>query len=217
MPTIASDYKDRLFNFIFGSEEHKDWTLSLYNAVNGTQYSDPGSIEINTLKKLLYLGKHNDLSFLIFPEISLLSNTELEAAGVNLYEQQSTYNPNMPLRLLQYLGSLYEKYIVERNLNKYGPRLIRLPAPRLIVFYNGERDIPDEQILRLSDSFPEGAVSDVEVTVRILNINAGRNMKIQDSCKPLAEYSQLIATIRENYKAECLLPQHHTRPESTTR
>lgn len=39
MPAVQNQYKDRLFNFIFGSEGHKDWTLSFYNAVNGTEYS----------------------------------------------------------------------------------------------------------------------------------------------------------------------------------
>ena len=34
--------KDRLFCYLYGREENKAWTLSLYNAVNGTSYSDPG-------------------------------------------------------------------------------------------------------------------------------------------------------------------------------
>jgi len=127
MPTVSREYKDRLFNFIFGSEENKAWTLNLYNAVNGTSYTDPGLISINTIKEVLYLGMHNDVSFLI-------------AGEINLYEQQSSYNPNMPLRLLQYLGNLFEKYITERNLNKYGSTLIMLPVPKLVVFYNGEKE-----------------------------------------------------------------------------
>ena len=92
-------YKDRLFNFIFGSEENKAWTLSLYNAVNGSSYTDPTAIEINTIKEVMYLGMHNDVSFLI-------------ADNMNLYEQQSTYNPNMPLRFLQYAGNLLGTKVV---------------------------------------------------------------------------------------------------------
>ncbi len=80
-------YKDRLFTFIFGSPENKAWTLSLFNAVNGSNYDDPDDIEINTIKEVLYLTMHNDVSFLIDGQM-------------NLYEQQSSYNPNMPLRLL---------------------------------------------------------------------------------------------------------------------
>ena len=174
-------YKDRLFNFIFGSEEHKEWTLSLYNAINGTNYTDTSAITITTIKEVMYLGMHNDVSFLISPEIRLL-NEEMD-----LFEQQSSYNPNMPLRLLQYAGNLYEKYVIENKLNKYGSKLIRLPVPKLVVFYNGKKDQLDETILKLSDSFPKGADSDIEVKVRMINVNYGRSTKILDACKPLKQ------------------------------
>ena len=67
----STQYKDRLFCFIFGSEEHKDWTLSLYNAVNSTNHEDPSLITINTIREILYLGMHNDVSFLLADEMSL--------------------------------------------------------------------------------------------------------------------------------------------------
>jgi len=185
-------YKDRLFNFIFGSEEHKEWTLSLYNAINGTNYTDTSAITITTIKEVMYLGMHNDVSFLISPEIRLL-NEEMD-----LFEQQSSYNPNMPLRLLQYAGNLYEKYVIENKLNKYGSKLIRLPVPKLVVFYNGKKDQLDETILKLSDSFPKGADSDIEVKVRMINVNYGRSTKILDACKPLKEYAWIVDQIREN-------------------
>lgn len=122
-------YKDRLFNFLFGTEEHREWTLDLYNAVNQTDYKDSSAIEITTIREVMYLGMHNDVSFLIFGDM-------------NLYEQQSTFNPNMPLRFLQYVGNLYEKYVKQRKVNKYGSKLLSLPVPRLIVFYNGKMDQP---------------------------------------------------------------------------
>ena len=86
-------YKDRLFNFLFGTEENKAWTLSLYNAINGSNYKDPNEITITTIKEVMYLGMHNDVSFLISEEM-------------NLFEQQSSFNPNMPLRQMQYAGRL---------------------------------------------------------------------------------------------------------------
>ena len=202
MPTVSREYKDRLFNFIFGREENKAWTLNLYNAVNGTSYSDTELISINTIREVLYLGMHNDVSFLI-------------AGEINLYEQQSSYNPNMPLRLLQYLGNLFEKYITERNLNKYGSTLIMLPVPKLVVFYNGEKEQPDESVLRLSDAFSTGAEgseagaesdvsvsveADVEVVVRMINVNQGRSPNLLESCQPLKEYAWLMQRIRENIK-----------------
>ena len=178
-------YKDRLFNFLFGSEENKAWTLSLYNAVNGSAYTDPSEIEITTIREVMYLGMHNDVSFLI-------------ADDMTLYEQQSTYNPNMPLRLLQYAGNLYEKYVKERKMNKYGSDLLKLPVPKLVVFYNGRKDQPDEKMLYLSDSFPKGAESDIEVRVRMLNVNFGRNQELMNACKPLSEYAWLVEEVRKN-------------------
>lgn len=185
MATDNIQYKDRLFSFLFGSEENREWTLSLYNAVNGSSYTDPSMIQITTIKEVMYLGMHNDVSFLISNEM-------------NLYEQQSTYNPNMPVRLLQYAGNLYEKYFKQNSLNKYGSRLLSLPVPKLIVFYNGKREQPDEMILKLSDSFPENSDADIEVRVRVLNVNYGRNRRLLESCRPLGEYSWLVEEVRKN-------------------
>ena len=83
-PGINREYKDRLFIFIFGREENKEWTLSLFNAVNGSDYDDPSLIEFNTLNDFLYMGMKNDVSFVVSDQL-------------NLYEHQSSYNPNMPL------------------------------------------------------------------------------------------------------------------------
>ena len=183
MPAARDAYRDRLFAFIFGSEDHRDWTLQLYNAVNGTDYDDPEEIEINTIREVLYLGMHNDVSFLLDGRMSL-------------YEQQSTYNPNMPVRMLQYAGSLYEKHIVRHKLNKYGHRLLRLPAAQLVVFYNGTDDMPPESELRLSDSFG-GQASSIEVTVRMVNVNEGKDPGCLAGCRPLYEYSWTVGRIRD--------------------
>ncbi len=183
---VRSEHKDRLFNFIFGREENKAWTLSLFNAVNGSSYDDPAQIEFNTLEDVLYMGMRNDTSFLI-------------ADLMNLYEHQSTFNPNMPLRMLEYVGRLFSSYLFLTDANKYGSSRIHLPVPKLLVFYNGEREVADETVLYLSDLFDATRrdESDVEVRVRMLNINYGRNRALMEACKPLAEYSWFIARIRE--------------------
>ena len=183
------EYKDRLFCFIFGSEEHKDWTLSLYNAVNGTAYTNPDDIIITTLTQVVYMGMHNDVAFLIMDE-------------VNMYEQQSTFNPNMPLRLMQYTGNVYEKLITLWQKNKFGKKLIQLPVPKLVVFYNGTTEEPDETVLNLSDAFPEDKRNDADISVRVrmININTGRSPKVVEACKPLDEYTWLVSKIREREK-----------------
>ncbi len=70
---------------VSGREENKRWTLELYNAINGTDYTDPDEIQINTIENYLYMGVHNDASFILNNEI-------------DLYEHQSGFNPNMPIR-----------------------------------------------------------------------------------------------------------------------
>jgi len=188
---INVKYKDRLFNFIFGSEENREWTLSLYNAINGSDYKDASVIKFNTLDDVLFMGMKNDTSFLI-------------SWTLNVYEHQSTYNRNMPLRLLEYLSDLYSGYISQNRLNKYSSKLIKLPVPKLVVFYNGSQSVEDEIILRLSDAFDKSVrdEADVEVRVRMLNINFGHNKKLLEACKPLMEYSWFIEEVRKNRK-EC--------------
>lgn len=181
--------KDRLFCFIFGREENKDWILELYNAVNGTTYSDPDDIEITTMDDIVYMGMKNDVSFIIGCQISL-------------YEHQSTYNPNMPVRQLMYLGRQYDKYIKRTKQNIYGSELMMLPAPKLAVFYNGTDNI-GERILKLSESFPKNedyTESDVEVRVHMYNIRPQYNCKLLTECKVLSDYSWFVEEVRRNHE-----------------
>ena len=180
---INNKHKDRLFSYLFGSEENKKWTLSLYNAVNHSSYTDPEAIRITTMSDVLYMGMKNDISF-------ILENT------VSLYEQQSTYNPNMSLRGFMYAARFYDKYIHEHKLNIYGTELIMLPVPRLVVFYNGTDEM-DDTVLELKDAFQPAVESDISVRVRMININYGKNRELLDACRPLSEYAWLINRIRE--------------------
>jgi len=175
-------YKDTLFRKVFNNK--KD-LLSLYNALNNTEHMDESLITINTIEDAIYIGYKNDISFII--------NSEL-----NLYEHQSSVNPNMPVRGLIYFAELYKGYIDQNNLLIYNERLVKLPFPRYVVFYNGTEDEPEEQELRLSDSFEkvlEGEVQrtdiveaeankpSVEVTVQLLNINYGCNQELLKSAR----------------------------------
>ncbi len=183
---VNNEYKDRLFGAIFGRTEHRKWTLSLYNAINGSSYEDPEEIVINTMDDSVYMGMKNDVSFILQGRISI-------------YEQQSSFNPNMPLREFMYAGRLYGKHVREQQQNVYGEALIHLPVPRLVVFYNGSRN-KKNQILRLSDAFPDEIKkeSDIEVKVRMININYGHNRELMKKCKPLAEYAWFVDMIRKN-------------------
>lgn len=189
---INREHKDRLFSFLFGREENKKWTLDLYNAVNGSHYTEPEEIEITTIEDVLYMAMKNDLSFILHWKMSI-------------YEQQSSWNPNLPIRELMYAGKLYDKYIHKNKLNIYGKKQVTLPVPKLVCFYNGTEEKEDDTILELKDAFPEKlreGVSDISVKVRMLNINKGRNKKLMKACKPLSEYAWFIEEIRENKRNE---------------
>ena len=190
---INREYKDRLFKFIFGNPENKEWTLSLYNAVNGTNYTDAGAIEFNTIEDAVYMSMKNDLSFLF-----LLENI------MSLYEHQSSFNPNMPMRFLIYAGILYSRYIDDKS-NKYmkfSSKLQKAPTPRCICFYNGADNKEDRVILKLSDSFEKNSKPDIEVTVTMININYGHNMELLNACKPLKEYAWFVDRIRSVRKTK---------------
>ena len=134
---INAKYKDRLFRWIFSSKKE---LLDLYNAVRGTNYTDPEALEITTLEDVVYMGFKNDISFLVDDVL-------------NLYEHQSTYSPNMPVRGFLYLADIYRKYLESRDENLYSSRLVQLPFPQYLVFYNGSREEPDRRVLKLSDAF----------------------------------------------------------------
>ncbi len=192
MPALNKEHKDRLFSFLFGSETNKQWTLSLYNAINETCYTDPEEIHFTTMDDVVYMGMKNDLSFILF-------------YVMNIYEQQSTFNPNMPIRQLMYAGKLYDKYIHMNQLNIYGKKKVRLPIPKLVVFYNGIEE-KEETILKLSDLFDKSgegrsAEPDIEVRVRMIDINYGRDKRLMEACRPLAEYAWLIWQIREKERS----------------
>jgi hypothetical protein len=184
-PLINREYKDDLFRFIFNDSKA---LLKLYNALNGTNYHDEQKLEINTLTDVIYLKYKNDLSFII-------------GSTINLYESQSTINPNMPLRGLRYIAMLYNKEI-GNNKKIYGTTLVRIPYPQCIVFYSGKNFQEERKILRLSDAYFE--IPDckyepcLEFTVTVLNINFGNNKELLKQCYELEGYAFLIHQAREN-------------------
>ena len=178
------NHKDTLFRMIFSTKEN---LLSLYNAVNHSNYTDPAELEIVTLKNAVYMNVKNDQAFLLDMQL-------------NLYEHQSTWNPNMPLRFLIYVAKEYQKLI--RNHTLYASTLVELPTPHFVVFYNGEEEQEAESELRLSQSFKQKTDKpELELIVKVLNINLDKNQDVLEACQLLKEYMLLVDRIRR-YTAE---------------
>lgn len=183
---VNRKYKDRLFCLLFGNEEYKENILSLYNALCGTSHTNMDDIQIYTIDDVIYIKMKNDVSILL-------------ESFLYLWEQQSTYNPNMPIRGLMYFSKMYDRYIMENQLNIYGKTLIKLPTPRYTVLYNGTEELPGQMKLKLSESFINTDTSgDFEWTATMINLNNGKNDNLLEHCRPLRDYMTLVNKIRSN-------------------
>lgn len=182
----SEKYKDRLFRAIFDDPEHREWLLSLYNAVNNSHYTNVEDLEVTTLDDVIYTKMKNDISFLLNSQMSL-------------YEHQSSYSPNLPLRGFLYYADLLRLKYHDKKL--YSNSRLNIATPNYVVFYNGPQDIGEKQILKLSDSFEIPVKNEDEIyewTCTMLNINKGKNEKLMESCKALQDYSEYVSMVRVN-------------------
>ena len=176
------DYKDTIFRRLFQDREN---LLSLYNAVNRTSYTDAEALTVVTLENAVYMNMKNDVAFLLDNRLSL-------------YEHQSTWNPNMPLRDLFYVSRTYQGLVKDETL--YSSKRLRLPAPHFLVFYNGTEEREESSVLKLSDSFEyvgtQKEEPNLELKVLVLNINQGKNKELLELCRTLKEYMIFVDRIR---------------------
>ena len=195
--TPNRNYKDSVFRLVFNEKEA---LLSLYNAMNETNYTNVEDLEINTLENEIYMSMKNDISFIF-------------DSSLHIYEHQSTENPNMPLRDLFYVATLYEKFVQKKTL--YASTPIKIPMPRFVVFYNGsDKDMPEVSEYRLSDLYeiPESYKKkkvkkgdyELELRVKVLNINAEMSYNIKKQCRKLEEYCLYVEKVRELIKVKSI-------------
>jgi len=181
---VNRKYKDSVFSLLFSDPEV---AVEVYEAIFGVKLGPDVKIEIKTLKNVLSGGKFNDVAFLL--------NDQL----IVLLEHQSTINDNLPLRMLLYIAEIYNRLTTEENI--YGRRMLKIPRPIFIVLYNGTEDMPDMRELRLSDMFEDageaGEEANLELIVKVYNINKGRNPEIARRSRTLNEYAMFIQTVRE--------------------
>ena len=184
---VDRKYRDTVFRILFG--EDKNNAMSLYEAISGKKIQNPDDFEFTTLKDVIYMKMKNDVSFIVDSHLVL-------------FEHQSTFNPNMPLRGLMYCAELYKARYHDARL--YTKKRIEIPTPEYIVFYNGSDEYfkEDRMELRLSDSFMDKSLSGkYEWTAVMVNINQGHNPEIVKKCAALEGYTVLIQKIVEYRKA----------------
>ena len=173
-------YKDSLFRNIFNNKAR---LRNLYEALSGRKLA-ARDIHINTLRGTFFSDIKNDISF------------RAKGRLVVLIEQQSTWNPNMPLRFLWYLAKLYRRQ-VPRDM-QYHIKLVPLETPEFYVLYNGRETEPLYQVLRLEDAFEETPAGDslLRLDVPCYNVNAAPGNGLLDRCYELRSYSVVVAKVR---------------------
>ena len=173
------EYKSDVFSMLM---EDKANALQVYNALNGSSYEDPEQVEIVSLESGMSLSIRNDAAFIVDMNLSI-------------YEHQSTYNPNMPLRSLIYFASYLKKIVGKRDL--YSPRTILIPTPHFAVFYNGLNDRPAKEVIRLSASYEKPTDQpELELVCTVYNINPGKDQGLLNMCTVLEEYTQFVEAVR---------------------
>ena len=185
------NYKDSVFVDLFAHDvTAKENFISLYNALHGTNLdAKTTDVQPVMLERVLYMKYYNDIAMLIDGKI------------VILIEHQSTINQNMPFRFLEYIARIYEKITTKDE--KFGRKLIKLPVLEFYVFYNGKDDYPTESVMKLSDAFMQlddycELKNQLEISVKVININVDKENPILRRCEALKEYSEFIEQVRFN-------------------
>ena len=181
-------HKDSLFVDYFSKD--RDWKqhfLSLYNALHGTnlQVADTQLERVN-LEQVLYKSYYNDIAVLVDGQFILM------------IEHQSTINPNMPLRLLEYVTRIYGNIV--DSTAKFSRHLVPLAKPEFYVFYTGDQELPPESYLYLSDAFPnQGQNADLtlELKVKVCTIKSEHPSPVVHSCTDLEQYAQFLQLVEE--------------------
>ena len=178
------EYKSGVFSMLL---EEKSYALEIYNALNHSDYKNPDEITIITAEHGVFLSIRNDASFYI-------------DGNTNYYEHQSTYNPNMPLRFLIYFANDIEK-TPEVKERLFGRRLIKIPTPHFVVFYNGVENRPESEEMKLSYAFLQQTDEpQLEVICRVYNINPGFNEELKGNSKVLGDYTRFVEKVRRYHE-----------------
>ena len=175
------EYKSSVFTML---EETPEYALSTYNALNGTNYEDPGMVTIQKVKGRVLLSIRNDASFLL-------------DMYFNMYEHQSTPNANMPLRFMLYFSEYMWDYVKVLDYDIYGRRRIPIPTPKFVVFYNGKEERPEREEFHLSDSYEHKCECyDLDLSCVVYNINPGYNEELQQKSGVLVGYTAFVEKVR---------------------
>ncbi|MDR2749366.1 MAG: Rpn family recombination-promoting nuclease/putative transposase [Clostridiales bacterium] len=131
MSTLTLEYKNTIFIDLLSDTAN---FIQVANAV--TDYNiDPKKTDSVRMDGNIFAKKIHDIAYIVKWFFAFF------------FEHQSTYNPNMPIRMLEYFMKVLNTYMAALNLNRlrYGAALVEKPAFVPIVFYNGKRRLTADQ------------------------------------------------------------------------
>ena len=175
---VTSKFKDNVFCMLYRDKRN---LLELYNALNNSAYTNMDDLQVTTLNGGSYMKYKNDASFLL-------------CMSLYMFEQQSSKNPNMPLRFLHYVSDVFRELFSNSMLHRRS--MIKIPVPHFVTFYNGlEKWVDKEGELKLSDMY-EIPVDDPELELKVRVININEDVHILNKCKTLRDYMTFVNKVR---------------------
>ena len=184
MTELNRKYKDSVFRMLFSE---KDKLIELYNAIFDTSYTEDDSVNITTIEEVIFKTMKNDISFV------------MDGKFVLLVEHQSSINNNMCLRDLLYADELIRRMIDPKDLYKEAP--VKIPNPKFVVLYNGERYMPPFDEKELSDNFlKEEPEYSLQLKLDVYNINIDAGSELLEKSLTLKQYSMFVERVRKYSK-----------------
>lgn len=177
------EFRSNSFSLLLKQQKY---ALEVYNCLNGSDYKNPEDVEVLDVDGGVSLTVRHDAAFIIDSNLSI-------------YEHQSTINPNMPLRILIYVSKLFKS--IARSGDIFDEKLLKLPFPRFVVFYNGDDKWGEDFELKLSDAYKhKGEAPWLELRCRVININPGHNEELVGGCGALNGYMTYVSKVKEYRK-----------------
>ena len=164
MNEIRRDIQNTVFMDLFGRKDKK-YLIQLYQALHPEDVSATiDDLDLVTIENIITNGIYNDLGFLARKKL------------VILIEAQSTWSPNIIMRIFMYLAKTYNEYIFnnpELKAKLYSNSKIEVPKPELYVLYTGEKGNKPE-ILSLREEFFSTSEFLIDLQAKVIFAEKGR-------------------------------------------
>ena len=185
--------KDSVFTHLFSFPEYQ---LELYKTLHPDD-KDVSEADIKTITRdcVVATHEHNDLGILIKDKLMLF------------VEAQSSWSPNIVLRLLSYAVQSLMDYFRERDVYLFSSAKAECPRIELYAIFSLERENMPETLSLCGEFFPDGGC-DLDATVHLIHYDEKSKSNIVQQyimfCRvfndQLKQYGYTPQTIRETLR-----------------